>query len=74
MHTLVDVPVTLVERPYGSAPTCRDARAYRFFEQRRILENQPKTKGRTSNETLCGEGGFALQHDDGKRWVVTGNF
>jgi len=51
-------------------------RAYRFFERKRIAEGQPKSKGRLFNEEVIkgenGGKGFALKHDDGKRWVITG--
>ena len=47
-------------------------KAYRFFEQRRLLENKPKSARRTANEALCGVHGFALEHDTGMRWMLGG--
>ena len=67
-------------------------KAYRFFEQKRLLEQKPKTDGRKNNEAMLAANkarqaalwgglgnaelaakyvtdGFALRHDDGKRWV-----
>ena len=43
------------------------AKAYRFFEQRRVLENTPKSPRRKANEELCLANGFALEHCSGMR-------
>lgn len=48
-------------------------KAYRFFEQKRIVEGAKKTKARTNNETTIAPTGFQLRHDDGRRWVFTGS-
>ena len=42
--------------------------SWRFFEQKRILDNQPKSAKRLEQEARWGPAGFPLEHDDGKRW------
>ena len=46
--------------------------AYRFFEQKRILENKSKSNARIEAELNFGDQGYKLRHDDGKRWVLNG--
>jgi hypothetical protein len=43
--------------------------AYWFFEQKRVMEGQPKSKARIEAEKNFGEDGYSLRNDDGKRWV-----
>ena len=47
-------------------------KAYRFFEQKRILDGKPKSKKRLTAEKKQGAGGFPLRHDNGMRWVFAG--
>ena len=47
-------------------------KAYRFFEQKRILEGKVKSKKRLTAEREQGPDGFPLRHDNGMRWVFTG--
>jgi len=48
-------------------------KAYRFFEQKRVLEAKKKSKSRQNNEATIAPAGFQLRHDNGKRWVFTGS-
>ena len=43
-------------------------KAWRFFEQKRIYENKPKTFKQCDQEERWGLSGFPLAHDDGKRY------
>lgn len=45
--------------------------AWRFFEQKRILEGLPKSARRLEQEQRWGESGFPLKHDDGHRLDVS---
>jgi hypothetical protein len=47
-------------------------KAFRFFEQRRILEKKPKSKKQLEQESRWGPSGFRLKHDNGKRLVLNG--
>lgn len=47
-------------------------KAWRFFEQKRILEQKPKSAKRLEHEATYGAAGFPLRHDNGMRWVFTG--
>jgi hypothetical protein len=44
-------------------------KAWRFFEQKRILEGQPKSAKRLEQEARWGPQGFDLRHDSGTRYV-----
>ena len=48
-------------------------KAWRFFEQKHILEGKPKSAKRLEQEGRWGADGFPLDHDDGKRYVFTGD-
>eukprot|EP00939_MAST-03C_sp_MAST-3C-sp1_P002918 g2918.t1 len=43
--------------------------AYRFFEQKRIMEDKPKSKNRREQEARWGKEGYERRHDNGKRLV-----
>ena len=45
---------------------------YKFFEQKRLMEKKPKSKARVEAERNLGDAGYALRHDNGKRWVKRG--
>lgn len=46
-------------------------KAYRFFEQKRILENKPKSAKRLEYERIYGQRGFPLSHDNGIRYTFS---
>ena len=46
--------------------------AYRFFEQKRILEKKTKSKARKEAELNFGAEGYEMRHDDGRRLVFGG--
>ena len=43
--------------------------AYRFFEQKRLHDKKPKTKGRLESEARWGADGYALEHDYGSGYL-----
>jgi hypothetical protein len=56
----------------AGASNCIYPAAYRFFEQKRILDNKPKSNARKEAELNFGAQGYRLRHDDGRRWVISG--
>lgn len=53
----------------AGASNCMYRKAWRFFEQKRILEGKPKSAKRVEQEQRWGPEGFPLQHDSGVRYV-----
>ena len=45
-------------------------KAYRFFEQRRILLRKPKSEKRLEQEERWGVAGYSLHHDSGRRLII----
>ncbi len=53
----------------AGASNCVYPKAWRFFEQKRILEEKPKSAKHIEQEKRWGPKGFPLEHDSGRRWV-----